>query len=104
MTHSKIKPHSQNSQNVIISICLKERQTSRCIMAAMVHAINNSKVVNKVDVNFQQLVYITYNISQLFNEKRKTSSKNNYSLRHPTKYELLPHRHVLLTPVFVLVL
>ena len=68
-------------------------------MAAMVHAINNSKVVNKGDVNFQQLVYITYNISQLFNEKRKTFSKNNYSLRHATKYELLPHRHV-----FVLVL
>ena len=73
-------------------------------MAAMVHAINNSKVVNKGDVNFQQLVYITYNISQLFNEKRKTSSKNNYSLSHLTKYELLPHRHVFLTLVFVLVL
>ena len=55
-------------------------------MAAMVHAINNSKVVNKVDVNFQQLVYITYNISQLFNEKRKTSKlQEQLQLETPDK-------------------
>ena len=71
-------------------------------MAAMVHAINNSKVVNKDDVNFQQLVYITYNIQHItfsMRKEKQASSNNNYSLRHPTKYELLPHRHV-----FVLVL